>query len=101
MCVTKPPDENRGITCGIIASQATAEYWACKAFLESRLCGWRVPTCRHLLVETSDRRRWCLSQIFNVQLPLVFLIQPVEFGLHKPHELLLGDLAIGVVIHQE
>jgi hypothetical protein len=37
----------------------------------------------------------------NVQLPVVIHVQPVEFRLHKGHELLLGDFAILVRIHQE
>jgi hypothetical protein len=53
-----------------------------------------------LLVETLHRLHWRLTEFFNVQLPLVFLIQPVEFGRHKLHELFLGDLAFSVLVHQ-
>jgi hypothetical protein len=42
-----------------------------------------------------------LHQFVNVQFPVVINIQPVEFCLHKAHELLLGDFAILVCIHQE
>ena len=52
-----------------------------------------------LLVETLIGRL-AVDEFLDVQLPLVFLIQPVEFGHHKLHELFLGDLAFSVLVHQ-
>lgn len=42
-----------------------------------------------------------LRQFANVQLTVVIKVQPVEFRLHKGHELLLGNFATLVRIHQE
>jgi hypothetical protein len=54
-----------------------------------------------LAVKSARRPHLQLRQFLNIQLPVVIRVQPVEFCLHKAHELLLGDFAILVCIHEE